>query len=69
MTNEGIKINMLIFRFTSSLKDINKERICRTNGHLIEKSLDGQLTDNVIKKFKQDIETKMYSPTAFLHGH
>ena len=83
MTNEGIKINMLIFRFTSSLipkeicslnkvtilKDIKKERIRRTKGHLTEKSLDDQLTDNVIKKFKQDIETEIYSPTAFLHRH
>ena len=69
MTNEGIKINMLIFRFTSSLKDINKERICRTKGHLTEKSLDDQFTDNVRKKFKQDIETEIYSPTAFLHRH
>ena len=69
MTNEGIKINMLIFRFTSSLKDINKERICRTKGHLTEKSLDDQLTNNFINKFKQDIETEIYSPTAFLHRH
>ena len=83
MTNEGIKINMLIFRFTSSLipkeicslnkvtilKDIKKERIRRTKGHLTEKSLDDQFTDNVRKKFKQDIETEIYSPTAFLHRH
>ena len=76
---------MLIFRFTPSLilkeirsldiviilKDINKERICRTNGHLTEKSLDGQLTDNDLKKFKQNIETEIcsYSPTSFLHRH
>ena len=83
MTNEGIKINMLIFRFTSPLiskeirflnkvtilKDINKQKICRTKGHLIEKSLDDQLTDNVIKKFKQDTEMEIYSPIAFLHRH
>ena len=85
ITDEGIKINVLVFRFTSPLiqkeirslnkvtilKDINKERICRTKGHLTEKSLDGQLTDNDIKKFKQDKETEIYSyyPTAFLHRH
>ena len=83
MTDEGIKINVLVFRFTSPLipkeicslnkvtilKVINKERICRTKGHLTEKSLDDQLTDNVIKKFKQDIKTEIYSPTAFLHTH
>ena len=83
MKNEGIKINMLIFRFTSSLipkeicslnkvtilKDIKKERIRRTKGHLTEKSLDDQFIDNVRKKFKQDIETEIYSPTAFLHRH
>ena len=84
-TNEGIKINILVFRFTSPLipkeifflntvtilKDINKERFCRTKGHLIEKSLDGQLTDNDIEKFKQDIEIDIcsYSPNAFLHRH
>ena len=51
MTNEGIKINILVFRFTSPLipKEIrslnrvtilkDKERICRTKGHLTEKSL------------------------------
>ena len=83
MTNEGIKINMLIFRFTSSLipkeicslnkvtilKDIKKERIRRTKGHLTEKSLDDQFTDNVRKKFKQDTEMEIYSPIAFLHRH
>ena len=83
MTDEGIKINKIIFIFTSPLipkeicslnkvtiqKDINKERICRTKGHLTKKSLDDQLTDNVIKKFKQDIETEIYSPIAFLHKH
>ena len=51
------------------LKDINKERICKTKGQLTKKSLDDQLTDNVIKKFKQDIETETYSPIAFLHRH
>ena len=83
MIDGGIKINVLVLRFTSPLiskqilslnkvtilKDINKERICRTKGHLTKKSLDDQLTDNVIKKFKQDIKTKIYSPTAFLHTH
>ena len=58
MTDEGIKINVLIFRFTSPLipkeirsfnkvtilKDINNEGIYRTKG-----SLDDQLTDNEIK--------------------
>ena len=51
MTDEGIKINILVFRFTSPLipKEIHslnrvtilkdKERICRTKGHLTEKSL------------------------------
>ena len=84
-TDEGIKINILVFRFTSPLipkeicslntvtilKDINKERFCRTKGHLIEKSLDGQLTNNDIEKFKQQIEIEIcsYSPTAFLHRH
>ena len=70
VTDEGIKINMLVFRFTSSLiskeirslnkvtilKDINKERICRTKRHLsslkTEKSLVNHLTNNVMKKFK-----------------
>ena len=84
-TDEGIKINALIFRFTSTLiskeihslntvtvlKDINKERISRTKGYLTKKSLDGQWTDNDIEKFKKDIETKIcsYSPIAFLHRH
>ena len=38
---------------------------------MTEKSLDDQLTDKDIKKFKQDIETKIfsYSPTALLHRH
>ena len=66
MIDEGIKINVLVFRFTSPLilkeirsfnkvtilKDNNKERICRKKGHLTKKSLDDQLTDNDIKKFK-----------------
>ena len=83
MTDEGIKINVLVLKFTSTLipKEIrslnkvtilkDKERICRTKGHLTEKSLDDQLTDNDIEKFKQDIETNIcsYSPFAFLHGH
>ena len=80
MTDEGIKINVLIFRFTSPLipkeicsfnkvtilKDINEEGICRTKG-----SLDDQLTDNEIKQFKQDIEIEVcdHSLTAFLHRH
>ena len=36
-----------------------------------EISLDDQLTDNDIKKSKQDIETEIcsYSPIAFLHRH
>ena len=76
MTDEGIKINVLVFRITSPvilkeirsldmvsiLKDINKERIYRTRGHLTEKSLDDQLTDN-------EIEICSYSPTTFLHRH
>ena len=85
MIDEVIKINVLVFRFTSTLipnkicslnkvtilKYINKERICRAKGHLTEKSLDDQLTDNGIKKFKQDIETKIcsYSPITLLHRH
>ena len=89
MTDEGIKINVLVFRFTSPLiskeirflnkvtilKDINKERICRTERHLLslktEKSLVNQLIDNVINKFKSDIKIEIYSysPTAFLHRH
>ena len=83
MTDEGIKINVLVLKFTSTLipKEIrslnkvtilkDKERICRTKGHLTEKSLDDQLTNNDIEKFKQDIETNIcsYSPFAFLHGH
>ena len=38
---------------------------------MTEKSLDCQLMDTDIKKFKQDIETEIcsYSPTAFLHRH
>ena len=85
MIDEVIKINVLVFRFTSTLipkeicflnkviilKDINKERICRAKGHLTKKSLDNQLTDNGIKKFKLDIETKIcsYSPITLLHKH
>ena len=85
MTDEGIKINVLVFKLTSPLipkeicslhkvtilKDINKERIYRTKGHLTEKSLDGQLIDNDIKKFKQNTETENYTnlPTTFLHRH
>ena len=84
MTDEGIKINVLVFKYTSPLipkeicsfnkvtilKDINKEKICRTKGHLIEKSFDGQLIDNDIKKFKYDIETEIcsYSPIIFCIG-
>ena len=84
-TDEGIKINALIFRFTSTLiskeihslntvtvlKDINKERISRTKGYLTKKSLDGQWTNNDIEKFKKDIETEIcsYSPITFLHRH
>ena len=66
MIDEEIKINILVFRFISTLipkeiyslnnvtilKDNNKERICRKKGHLTKKSLDDQLTDNDIKKFK-----------------
>ena len=74
LTDEGIKINILVFRFTSPLipKEIcslnkvtilkDKERICRTKGHLTEKSLDDQLTDN-------EIEICSYSPITFLHKH
>ena len=65
MTDEGIKINMLVFRFTPPLipkeicsfnkviilKDINKKRTCRTKGHLIEKPRDNELIDKNIKKF------------------
>ena len=38
---------------------------------MTEKSLDDQLTNNDIKKFKHDIETNICShpPTAFLHRH
>ena len=89
MIDGGIKINVLVLRFTSPLiskeirslnkvtilKDINKERICRTERHLLslktEKSLVNQLIDNVINKFKLDIKIEIYSysPTAFLHRH
>ena len=74
LTDEGIKINILVFRFISPLipKEIrslnkdtilkDKERICRTKGHLTEKSLDDQLTDNEIEIFS-------YSPITFLHKH
>ena len=75
MTDEGIKINVLVFRFTSTLilKEIrshnkvtilkDKERICRTKGNLTKKkSLDEQLTDN-----EKDICS--YSPITFLHRH
>ena len=74
LTDEGIKINILVFRFISPLipKEIrslnkdtilkDKERICRTKGHLTEKSLDDQLTDN-------EIEICSYSPITFLHKH
>ena len=57
------------------LKDTNKERIYRTERSLsslkIEISLDDQLTDNDIKKFKQDKEAEIcsYSPIVFLHRH
>ena len=53
------------------LKDTNKERIYRTERSLsslkTEISLDDQLTDNDIKKSKQDIETAIcsYSPIVF----
>ena len=85
MTDEGIKINVLVLRFTSPLisKEIHslnkvtilKERICRTERHLSflksEKSLVNQLIDNIIKKFKPDIEIEIYSysSTTFLHRH
>ena len=61
LTDEGIKVNILVFRFTSPLipKEIrslnkvtilkDKERICRTKGHLTKKSLDDQLTENEIE--------------------
>ena len=61
MTDEGIKINVLVLKFTSTLipKEIrslnkvtilkDKERICRTKGHLTKKSLDDQLTENEIE--------------------
>ena len=43
------------FNKATILKDINKERICKIEGHLsslkTEKLLVNQLTDNVIKKF------------------
>ena len=57
------------------LKDIIEVRIYRTERSLsslkTEISLDDQLTDNDIKKSKQDIETEIcsYSPIAFLHRH
>ena len=57
------------------LKDINKVRIYRTKRSLsslkTEISLDDQLTDNDIKKSKQDIEIGIcsYSPIAFLYRH
>ena len=57
------------------LKDINKVRIYRTKRSLsslkTEILLDDQLTDNDIKKSKQDIEIGIcsYSPIAFLHRH
>ena len=49
------------------LKDVNKERTYR--GHLTENSLDEHLTDDDIRRSKQDIETEIcsYSPIAFLH--
>ena len=51
------------------LKDVNKERTYR--GHLTENSLDEHLTDDDIKRSKQDIETEIcsYSPIAFLHKY
>ena len=51
------------------LKYVNKERTYR--GHLTENSLDEHLTDNDIKRSKQDIETEIcsYSPIAFLHKY
>ena len=57
------------------LKDVNKERTtCSghlTEKHLIENSLDEHLTDDDIKRSKQDIETEIffYSPFAFLHEY
>ena len=56
------------------LKDINKVRIYRTERSLsslkTEISLDDQLTDNDIKKSKQDIETKivLIPPLIFCIG-
>ena len=61
LTDEGIKVNILVFRFTSPLipKEIrslnkvtilkDKERISRTKGHLTKKSPDDQLTENEIE--------------------
>ena len=70
MTDEGIKINVLVLRFTSPLiskeihslnkvtilKDINKERICRTERHL-----------SFLKSEKSLVIS--YSLTTFLHRH
>ena len=56
-----------------SLNNIDKERICRTERHLsslkTEISIVNRLTDNDIKKFKQDIETDICFnlPIAFWH--
>ena len=57
------------------LKDINKERICRTERHLasLKKKIlfVHHLTNNDIKKYKQNIETEICSnlPTTFWHRH
>ena len=69
LTDEGIKVNILVFRFTSPLipKEIHslnrvtilkdKERICRTKGHLTKKSLDDQLTKNEIEICSYSLNT------------
>ena len=85
VTDEGIKTNVLgkdiLFRFIENhsskkvtiLKDTNKERNYRTERSLsslkTEISLDDQLIENNKKKFKQDKETEICSPIAFLHKH
>ena len=57
------------------LKDINKERICRTERHLASLKTKilfvHHLTNNDIKKYKQNIETEICSnlPTTFWHRH
>ena len=81
--DEGIKTNVLgknlLFKEiyslnnTSIIKEIDKERINRKNRHLLSLktkiSLDDQLTNSDIKKFKEDIEIGICSNLLIAFWH